>query len=170
MKPAAPQTTFSKALAEKATYAQQAAGMGKSPAAGAKAAPTLEQLTARLKALEQQVANLMERVHQDGAGNIHIATDGNISLHGKEILIEGSNKASLRVGLGSEIELNSAGDATITAMGRAAMNAAAQVVFTAATVKLDAAFVQASGVFKADTIQATNVIGSNYTPGAGNVW
>jgi hypothetical protein len=169
MKPATPQTTYSKALAAKATYAQQAAG-AKAGATGAKAAPTPEQLNARINALERQVADLLQLVHADGAGNIDIATDGNISLHGKEILIEGRNKASLRVGLGSEVELNSAGDATITAMGKASMNAGSQVVFSAATINLDAAFVQASGVFKASTVQATNVIGSAYTPGVGNVW
>jgi hypothetical protein len=169
MKPATPQTTFSKALAAKANYSQPAA-TSTAGAAGAKAAPTPEQLNARIKALERQVADLAQLVHADGAGNIHIATDGNISLHGKEILIEGNTKASLRVGLGSEVELSSSGDATITAMGKASVNAAAQVVFIAATVKLDAPFTEASGVFKANTVQATNVIGSNYTPGAGNVW
>ena len=37
-------------------------------------------------------------------------------------------------------------------------------------VNIEAAMTHASGVVQADTVIAQNVVGSNYTPGAGNVW
>lgn len=37
-------------------------------------------------------------------------------------------------------------------------------------INLDAALTSTPGIIRADTIIATNVIGSNYTPGAGNQW
>lgn len=167
MKPSVPQTTYSKAQTAKANYAQ-ATGFSKSPAG--KAPLTPEQITAKLNALEQQVNNLLQRVHEDGAGNIHIATDGNISLHGKELLFEANNKASMSVGLGSSIEFNSAGDAILTATAKAKITAGAQVLLSSGTVKMDAAFVEATGVFKANVVQATTVTATTYTPGAGNIW
>jgi hypothetical protein len=169
MKPSVPQTTFSKAQTAKANYSQPVGVGAVSSVAGAKAL-TLEQVAARLAAVEQQVNDLLQRVYEDGAGNIHIVTGGNISLHGKEILIEGNNKASISVGLGAAVDLNSAGDATITAIGKASLSAAAQIVISGAMVKMNSAFVEASGVFKANTVQATLVTASTYTPGAGNIW
>jgi hypothetical protein len=37
-------------------------------------------------------------------------------------------------------------------------------------IRLNAPMVEAQGVLRAETIIADNVIGSNYSPGAGNVW
>jgi hypothetical protein len=37
-------------------------------------------------------------------------------------------------------------------------------------VNIEAAMTRTSGVVQADTVIAQNVVGSNYTPGAGNVW
>ena len=39
-----------------------------------------------------------------------------------------------------------------------------------AHVTIDAPMTETAGVFRADTIIADNVVGSNYTPGAGNTW
>jgi uncharacterized protein involved in type VI secretion and phage assembly len=47
---------------------------------------------------------------------------------------------------------------------------ASQVDVSAAMVKVDAAMSQFSGVVKCDTLIATSVVGTTYTPGAGNVW
>lgn len=47
---------------------------------------------------------------------------------------------------------------------------ATQVEVTAAMVKVDAAMSEFSGVVKCDTLIATSVISSSYTPGAGNIW
>jgi phage baseplate assembly protein gpV len=41
---------------------------------------------------------------------------------------------------------------------------------SAPTVNVDAAISKFSGIVKADVVQATTVIASTYTPGAGNIW
>jgi hypothetical protein len=169
MLPSVPQTTFSKAQNAKANYSQAAGAVKPGNVLQAAKDLTPEQIKAKLAALEQQVSSLLQRIHDDGAGNIHIATDGNISLHAKEILIEATNKASLSVGLGASVDLNSAGDAMINATGRVKLTAA-QVIMSSSTVKMDAAFVEASGVLKANTVLATVVTASTYSPGAGNIW
>ncbi len=47
---------------------------------------------------------------------------------------------------------------------------ASQVDVSAGMVKVDAGMSQFSGVVKCDTLIATSVVGTSYTPGAGNVW
>ncbi|HEU4386674.1 MAG TPA: phage baseplate assembly protein V [Blastocatellia bacterium] len=47
---------------------------------------------------------------------------------------------------------------------------ASQVEVTSGMVKVDAAMSQFSGIVKCDVLQATTVIGTTYTPGAGNIW
>lgn len=47
---------------------------------------------------------------------------------------------------------------------------ASQVEVSAGMVKVDAAMSKFSGVVQCDTLIATSVVGTSYTPGAGNVW
>jgi uncharacterized protein involved in type VI secretion and phage assembly len=47
---------------------------------------------------------------------------------------------------------------------------AGQVEVSAGMVKVDAGMSKFSGVVKCDVLQATTVVASTYTPGAGNVW
>lgn len=47
---------------------------------------------------------------------------------------------------------------------------ASQVQVSAGTVTVDAAVSSFSGLVRCDTLQATSVISTSYTPGAGNVW
>ena len=47
---------------------------------------------------------------------------------------------------------------------------ASQVEISAGMVKVDAAMSQFSGVVKCDVLQATTVVATTYTPGAGNIW
>jgi hypothetical protein len=47
---------------------------------------------------------------------------------------------------------------------------ASRVNVSAATVNVDAAVSTFSGVVRCDVLQATTVISSTYTPGAGNIW
>lgn len=44
-----------------------------------------------------------------------------------------------------------------------------QLALTAGQIALNAGMVKATGVIQCDTIIANSVVGSNYTPGAGNV-
>jgi hypothetical protein len=58
---------------------------------------------------------------------------------------------------------------TISAGGPIRLSAST-VSVSAAGVTLDVATTSATGVVSCDTIIATNVVGSSYTPGAGNIW
>jgi uncharacterized protein involved in type VI secretion and phage assembly len=50
------------------------------------------------------------------------------------------------------------------------VTAAAKVRITASTVEVDAAMARFAGVVACETLQATSVVASSYTPGAGNIW
>jgi hypothetical protein len=47
---------------------------------------------------------------------------------------------------------------------------AASVNVSASMVKVDAGMSRFSGVVQADTVIANAVVGTSYTPGAGNIW
>jgi hypothetical protein len=57
----------------------------------------------------------------------------------------------------------------VTASAKVTVNAS-QVAVSAGMVKVDAGMSTFSGVVKCDTLIATTVISSTYTPGAGNIW
>lgn len=78
---------------------------------------------------------------------------------------------------GGKIELTAAGS-TITIEGSGVTIQtgakvsvqASQVDVSAGLVKVDAAMSQFSGVVKCETLIATTVVATTYTPGAGNIW
>jgi uncharacterized protein involved in type VI secretion and phage assembly len=76
------------------------------------------------------------------------------------VVIEDSN--------GNSIELAPAG-VTVTAAANLTVNAA-QAKVSAGLVTVDAALATFSGVVKCEVLQATSVISTSYTPGAGNIW
>ncbi|HEX6828392.1 MAG TPA: phage baseplate assembly protein V [Burkholderiales bacterium] len=78
---------------------------------------------------------------------------------------------------GGRVEIRCAGNTVKTDTGGMSVQSPAKVSIqassvevTAATVKVDAAMSTFSGVVKCDVLQATAVISSSYTPGAGNIW
>jgi len=79
---------------------------------------------------------------------------------GSGILIEDTN--------GNSISLEN-GSVTVKAPGKLVLKAA-MIELDGSVVQINAAMVQCSGIVKADTLEATNVVASNYTPGAGNLW
>jgi predicted enzyme involved in methoxymalonyl-ACP biosynthesis len=58
---------------------------------------------------------------------------------------------------------------SITTPGKVSVQAS-QVKVTAGIVTVNSALADFSGVVKCQVLQATTVIGTTYTPGAGNVW
>jgi uncharacterized protein involved in type VI secretion and phage assembly len=77
-----------------------------------------------------------------------------------QITIEDSN--------GNSIKLEAAG-VTVTAAAKVTVNAA-QVAVSAGMVQVDAGVSKFSGVVQCDTLIATTIVATTYTPGAGNVW
>ena len=86
-------------------------------------------------------------------------------------------RATLTDESGGKITLEAAGN-TITMdtqgvtvqAGAKVKVTAGQVEVSAGQVKVDAGMSQFSGVVKCDTLIATTVVGTTYTPGAGNIW
>jgi uncharacterized protein involved in type VI secretion and phage assembly len=70
---------------------------------------------------------------------------------------------------GNSIKLETAG-VTVTTSAKVTVNAGAAVEINAATVTVNAAMATFSGVVQATTVIATSVVGTTYTPGAGNIW
>lgn len=101
---------------------------------------------------------------QDGQEQFIAETPGGQKVTLKDgpgaITIEDSN--------GNSVKLESAG-ITITASAKVTVNAS-QVSVSAGMVQVDAAMSKFSGVVKCDTLIATTVVASTYTPGAGNIW
>jgi uncharacterized protein involved in type VI secretion and phage assembly len=78
---------------------------------------------------------------------------------------------------GGKVEIKAAGTTvTIDSQGVSIQSGGtikmqcSQVEVSAGMVKVDAAMAKFSGMVKCEVLQATTVIGSTYTPGAGNVW
>lgn len=61
----------------------------------------------------------------------------------------------------SEVTINSSATVSVNAM---------RVAISASNVTVDAAMSRFSGVVQADTVIANAVVGTSYTPGAGNIW
>lgn len=78
---------------------------------------------------------------------------------------------------GGEIEIKrdsqsiklSASEIAIQSSGTVSVNAS-RVTISAGMVQVDAGMSRFSGVVQADTVIANAVVGTSYTPGAGNIW
>lgn len=78
---------------------------------------------------------------------------------GGEIVVErGSQSVKLTP---AAIEVRSSGSVTVDA---------SSVTVNASTVTVNASMSRFSGVVQADTVIANSVVGTSYTPGAGNIW
>ena len=85
----------------------------------------------------------------------------------KVTLQDGPGSVEIKDASGNSIKLESSG-ITITAAAKLTINAP-KVDVSSGMVAVDAGMSKFSGVVKADTVIATSVVGSSYTPGAGNL-
>jgi uncharacterized protein involved in type VI secretion and phage assembly len=99
-----------------------------------------------------------------GQEKITFDTPGGVS---GELTDAGGGKIKLNAA-GSTITLDSGGVKIET--GSKVSVQASQVDVSAGMVKVDAGMSTFSGVVKCDTLIATTVVGTTYTPGAGNIW
>lgn len=101
---------------------------------------------------------------ESASPRVHIETPA-----GHKITIDdaGAGEVIIERG-GDQVKLSAEGIA-ITSSLKVKVEAA-QVDVSAAMVKVDAGMSQFSGVVKCDTLIATSVVGTSYTPGAGNLW
>ena len=70
----------------------------------------------------------------------------------------------------TSVKIDSSGVTINAPTGTVQITAASEVDVTAPTVSVSAAMSTFSGIVQCQTLIATTVVGTNYTPGAGNVW
>ena len=87
---------------------------------------------------------------------------------GHRICINESD-SEIKVELGTQSVTLSSGEISVRSSGPVNIDAAT-VNVSAGMVQVDAGMSRFSGVVQADTIIATSVVGTTYTPGAGNIW
>jgi uncharacterized protein involved in type VI secretion and phage assembly len=81
---------------------------------------------------------------------------------------DGGGKVEFKDTAGSSIKIDSSG-ITLQTSSKVQVQAS-QVQVSAGQVTVDAAMSTFSGMVKCDVMQATTVIATTYTPGAGNIW
>jgi uncharacterized protein involved in type VI secretion and phage assembly len=101
---------------------------------------------------------------QDGQEKFIVETPGGQ----KVTLKDGPGMVEVVDSNGNSVKLETAG-ITIDAPAKVTVKAA-QVDVSAGMVKVDAGMSKFSGVVQCDTLIATTVVATTYTPGAGNIW
>ena len=101
---------------------------------------------------------------QDGQEQLVLETPG-----GQKITLkDGPGSVEVVDSNGNSVKLESAG---ITVNASAKVTISASVVdITAGTLTVNAGMSRFNGVVQADTVISPSVVGSSYTPGAGNIW
>ncbi|MBD3314356.1 MAG: type IV secretion protein Rhs [Chitinivibrionales bacterium] len=88
---------------------------------------------------------------------------------GREITMkDGDQQIVIKDNGGNSVKLSPDG-VTVDAGANVTINASMATI-SAGMLKVDAAMSKFSGVVQADTVISNSVIGSSYTPGAGNIW
>ncbi len=139
--------------------------------------PSLADIYAQLVAATNRIAQLEAQVHRlEGA--LHVSNSGNVEIHstgglkilaGGQLTLEGGQQGVVVKNMAGESLTFSPGTLTLKASAKISLQCAA-LDLTASTIKADAAMSNFSGVVKCQTIIAHSVVGSSYTPGAGNIW
>lgn len=112
-----------------------------------------------LRTLKTRSGHVLEFDDTDGAAKITLKTPNGCTL----VLDDGSGgTVTVENPAGAKVELEVAGSIKVTAP--------AGLTVEAAMVTVNSAMSTFNGVVKADTVIATTVVGSTYTPGAGNLW
>ena len=92
--------------------------------------------------------------------NVSVLDCSGAEPYSGQVLIEDSN--------GNSIKLETSG-VTITAAAKITVNASS-IEVNSGMVTVNSGMSKFSGVVQCDVLIATTVVGSTYTPGAGNVW
>jgi len=102
-------------------------------------------------------------VFDDTGPSFSVTTPDNNSI----TLTDAGDTCTIQVG-STTIQATTSG-VTITTSASIQLQTASLTV-TAASVSVNAAISQFSGVVQCDTLIANSVVGTSYTPGAGNIW
>jgi uncharacterized protein involved in type VI secretion and phage assembly len=102
-------------------------------------------------------------VFDDSAPSISITTPHNNSI----VLTDAGDTCTVTVG-STTIQVTTTG-VTITTSSSIQLQTSSMTV-NASSVNVNAAMSQFSGIVQCDTLIANTVVGTSYTPGAGNIW
>jgi uncharacterized protein involved in type VI secretion and phage assembly len=132
---------------------------------GANAAPaSLSGGTNRFKRIRSKNGVVVTLDDQQGQEQLVLETPAGQ----KVTLSDGPGKVRVEDSNGNSLVMEASG-ITITAAAQVKVDAAT-VKVSAGMVTVDAAMAKFSGVVKCEVLIATSVVGTSYTPGAGNVW
>jgi uncharacterized protein involved in type VI secretion and phage assembly len=118
----------------------------------------------RLKVIRSKNGVTITLDDQSGQERFVVETPGGQRM----TLSDGPGVVRVEDANGNSLEMASAG-VTVVAAAKVEVQAAS-VTVTAGMVKVDSAIADFTGVVKCQTLIATSVISSSYTPGAGNIW
>ncbi len=118
----------------------------------------------RFKRIKSKNGIVITLDDQSGQETLQLETPGGQKL----TLKDGPGTVTIEDSNGNSIKLEAAG-ITVQASAKVKVQAA-QVEVTAGMVKVDTAMATFTGMVKCEVLQATSVISTSYTPGAGNVW
>jgi uncharacterized protein involved in type VI secretion and phage assembly len=101
----------------------------------------------------------------EGAVKLRLETPNSQSI----VLSDADNSITVENNSGNSIILGTSG-IMITAASQIKIQASSSVEIEASSVTVKSAFSEFSGVVKCSTLIANSVVGTSYTPGAGNIW
>jgi uncharacterized protein involved in type VI secretion and phage assembly len=117
-----------------------------------------------LKVIKSRNGVMITLDDQSGQEQLKLETPGGQ----KFTLKDGPGAVTIEDSNGNSVKLETSG-ITVTAAAKVTINAS-QVAVSAGMVQVDAGMSKFSGVVQCDTLIATCVVGTSYTPGAGNIW
>lgn len=102
-----------------------------------------------------------------GAGKVELKTS-----HGHRLTLDeaAGGTVTLAHAGGASLSIDASGKVTVTAVSTMSVSAPAGMELNAPQVTVNAPMVRCSGVVEVQTLIATMVSSTMYTPGAGNVW
>ena len=131
---------------------------------GRDAAPETISQTNDIKSIVSRTGITITLDDTSGAVKLSLQTPG-----GQKVSLEdGGNRVTVADITGNTMELSPSG-VSITAVGKLSISATSLTI-DVPTATVSSAMWTYSGVVKTDTLIATTVVGSSYTPGAGNIW
>lgn len=129
---------------------------------------TVEALIRKLGMLADRLAKLEAAVSVGADGSVSIASPGVLALVARDRVI---------IGAPGRVQMECGSNLISLEPGRIGMHCGNTLELTSSTVSLNASVInvnasmtKASGTVQCDTMIANSVVGSSYTPGAGNIW
>ena len=125
---------------------------------GRRAPPEAAAAPNNLRTLKTRSGSLLQFDDTDGASKVTLSMKSGHQL----VLDDQAQQVTIQHANGCKIEINVAGQVSITANSTVEVNASG--------VNVHAPSVVCDGLVQCQTLIATSVISASYTPGAGNVW